>query len=294
MTRTNRLVSYFVYLSPWNKVGIINVTKCVALIKTHQTTIFQKNLQRILFHWKTSSRGQSYWHVPKINKIIEPVCQLLSSRIIRCLIRHRFDQCDCGGGLSPAQEGIQSDLHLVWMCNWLGGSRKAACTRFCRITVMRSVLISLSYGQYKLFIATLDMPCTHKDLQNKMIMLTVLLLESHLAEFWCPQLGKTRGRKQRTVGSPSTHWGWRGAVVWAGLVAAAWCPEPKVGPTRRQSVVRLGWPSPETAPQAGSVQGANSLYKVTPFLLQTEMINSANGIEGCLSDYVYVLWQVGL
>ena len=32
---------------------------------------------------------------------------------------------------------------------------------------MRSIFIDLSYGQYKLFIATLDMPYTCRDLQNK-------------------------------------------------------------------------------------------------------------------------------
>lgn len=39
---------------------------------------------------------------------------------------------------------------------------------------MRSILIDLSYGQYKLFIATLNMPSTCRDLQNKIV--TPLLL----------------------------------------------------------------------------------------------------------------------
>lgn len=43
--------------SPGNKIGDINDTKRLALFKAHERTVFQKNLQRILFHQKHLLEG---------------------------------------------------------------------------------------------------------------------------------------------------------------------------------------------------------------------------------------------
>lgn len=105
--------------------------------------------------------------------------------------------CDFGWGINPIQEGIQADFHLQSVCDaYLEAAEKQLVPDFAWITVMRSILIDLSYGQYKLFIAILDMPYTCRDLQNKIITPSCCCRNLYSAESWCPQIVKSKGEKK--------------------------------------------------------------------------------------------------